>query len=65
VIESPATFYVWAKVGDDELPFVQKALDADIVVTPGRGFGTEGTGYIRLALTQSLERIKMAMQRLG
>ena len=65
MIESPATVYVWAKVGEDELPFVQKALDVDVVVTPGRGFGKEGTGYIRLALTQSLERIKLAMQRLG
>lgn len=65
VIESPATFYVWAKVGEDELPFVQRALDHDVVVTPGRGFGQEGVGYIRLALTQSLDRIKLAMQRLG
>lgn len=65
VTHSAATFYVWARVGDDELPFVQRALDQDIVVTPGRGFGKEGVGYIRLALTQPLDRIKLAMQRLG
>ncbi|MCL4306335.1 aminotransferase class I/II-fold pyridoxal phosphate-dependent enzyme [bacterium] len=65
VIESPATFYVWARVGDDELPFVQRALEHDVVVTPGRGFGQEGTGYIRLALTQPLDRIKLAMKRLA
>ena len=65
VTYSAATFYVWAKVGDDELPFVQRALDQDIVVTPGRGFGKEGVGYIRLALTQPLDRIMLAMHRLG
>ncbi len=65
VIQSPATFYVWARVGDDELPFVQRALEHDVVVTPGRGFGREGIGYIRLALTQPLDRIKLAMQRMA
>jgi len=35
------------------------------VVTPGRGFGPEGVGYIRLALTQPLERIQEAMGRLA
>lgn len=65
VTKSPATFYVWARVGADEMPFVERALEHDVVVTPGRGFGPEGVGYIRLALTQSLERIKEAMKRLG
>lgn len=65
VTKSPATFYVWAKVGADEMPFVQRALDCDIVITPGRGFGPEGVGYIRLALTQPLARIKEAVERLG
>ncbi|MCC6475515.1 aminotransferase class I/II-fold pyridoxal phosphate-dependent enzyme [bacterium] len=65
VVESPATFYVWARVGDDEMSFVQKCLDHDVVVTPGRGFGAEGRGYIRLALTQSLDRIKLAMSRIA
>lgn len=64
VSKSPATFYVWARVGEDEIPFVDRALANDIVVTPGRGFGPEGVGYIRLALTQSLERIKEAVERL-
>jgi LL-diaminopimelate aminotransferase len=64
VTHSPATFYVWARVGDNELPFVERALAQDIVVTPGRGFGPEGIGYIRLALTQPLHRIQEAMARL-
>jgi LL-diaminopimelate aminotransferase len=64
VTHSPATFYVWARVGDNELPFVERALDHDVVFTPGRGFGPEGIGYIRLALTQPLHRIQEALARL-
>jgi LL-diaminopimelate aminotransferase len=64
VLSSPATFYVWAHIGDDELPFVERALQCDVVVTPGRGFGPEGVGYIRLALTQPLPRIEEAVNRL-
>ncbi|MFZ5434228.1 MAG: aminotransferase class I/II-fold pyridoxal phosphate-dependent enzyme [Calditrichota bacterium] len=64
VTRSPATFYVWARVGENELPFVKRALDRDVVITPGRGFGPEGIGYIRLALTQPLTRIQEALDRL-
>ena len=64
VTKSAATFYVWVRVGDDEMPFVERALDRDVVVTPGRGFGEESKGYIRLALTQPLPRIEEALQRL-
>jgi len=64
VTMSPATFYVWARVGDDEMKFVEHCLDRDVVVTPGSGFGSEGKGYIRLALTQPLNRIQEAMKRI-
>jgi LL-diaminopimelate aminotransferase len=65
VTHSEATFYVWVRVGEDEMPFVERALENDVVVTPGRGFGEEGRGYIRLALTQPLPRIEEALQRLA
>jgi LL-diaminopimelate aminotransferase len=65
VTHSSATFYVWARVGEDELPFVERAMERNVVVTPGRGFGPEGVGYIRLALTQPLERLREAMERLA
>ncbi|MBU0509186.1 aminotransferase class I/II-fold pyridoxal phosphate-dependent enzyme, partial [bacterium] len=64
VTKSPATFYVWARVGEDELAFVERALERDVVVTPGRGFGEEGIGYIRLALTQPIHRIEEALNRI-
>jgi len=37
---------------------------ANIVVTPGVGFGKYGEGYIRMALTVSVERIQEAVERL-
>ena len=37
---------------------------ANIVVTPGVGFGKYGEGYIRMALTVSGERIQEAIERL-
>ncbi|MFH1413863.1 MAG: LL-diaminopimelate aminotransferase [Candidatus Omnitrophota bacterium] len=62
-----ATFYLWIRVADntDSIQFAQLILNkADIVVTPGVGFGKYGEGYIRMALTVSEERIKEAVGRL-
>jgi LL-diaminopimelate aminotransferase len=62
-----ATFYVWIKVPRkyDSIRFAGMILEkADIVVTPGVGFGKYGEGYIRMALTVNKERIKEALIRL-
>ncbi len=62
-----ATFYVWAPVpeGYDSMGFSKLLLeDAGIVATPGVGFGDYGEGYIRFALTQSVERINEAVERM-
>lgn len=62
-----ATFYVWAPVpeGYDSMGFSKLLLEeAGIVVTPGIGFGDYGEGYIRFALTQSVERINEAVERM-
>ncbi|MGP8337213.1 MAG: aminotransferase class I/II-fold pyridoxal phosphate-dependent enzyme, partial [Methanosarcinaceae archaeon] len=62
-----ATFYVWAPVpsGYDSMGFSKFLLeDAGIVATPGVGFGDYGEGYIRFALTQSIERINEAVERM-
>ena len=68
-VPSPrATFYVWTKLPaghKDSRAFAKLLLDkADIVVTPGVGFGASGEGYIRMALTVSKERIKEAVDRI-
>ena len=67
-IKAPkATFYVWIKIPSkvNSIKFSQLLLEkADIVATPGVGFGKYGEGYIRMALTVSKERIKEAIGRL-
>ncbi len=69
-IESPkASFYVWAKLPSkfsDSMSCAKAFLDeADIVVTPGVGFGRAGEGYVRMALTLPTERIHEAVGRLA
>ncbi len=62
-----ATFYAWIKVPQkyDSIKFAGMILKkADIVVTPGVGFGKYGEGYIRMALTVDKARIKEALNRL-
>ncbi len=67
-VELPkATFYIWVKIPKkiDSIKFAALILDkADIVVTPGLGFGKFGEGYIRMALTVPKERIAEAIVRL-
>ena len=60
-----ATFYVWVKVKGGSLDFTGMLLEkAGIVATPGVGFGEYGEGYIRFALTQPVERINEAVERM-
>ncbi|MCK5216965.1 MAG: LL-diaminopimelate aminotransferase [Methanosarcinales archaeon] len=62
-----ATFYIWAPVpkGYDSTAFSKLLLEeAGIVATPGIGFGDYGEGYIRFALTQSVDRINEAVKRM-
>ncbi|MGE5197575.1 MAG: LL-diaminopimelate aminotransferase [Deltaproteobacteria bacterium] len=62
-----ATFYVWFKIpkSTDSMKFAALLLDkAGIVATPGVGFGENGEGYIRMALTVTREKILEAVTRL-
>lgn len=63
-----ATYYVWAKLPkgfSNSMETAKVFLDkADIVVTPGNGFGEQGEGYIRMTLTVSKDRINEAVIRL-
>jgi LL-diaminopimelate aminotransferase len=64
-----ATFYIWAKIPrrfGKSMDFAKTLLDkANIVATPGVGFGQYGERYIRFALTITVERIRQAIERLG
>ena len=62
--EPLATFYVWAKCKEDSIKFVQRLLEVGVVATPGVGFGEYGEGYVRFSVTQPLERIKEACERM-
>ncbi|MCK5214709.1 MAG: LL-diaminopimelate aminotransferase [Candidatus Omnitrophica bacterium] len=69
-IPSPmATFYVWAKTPKgfkDSMETAAAFLNkADIVITPGVGFGKSGEGYVRMALTVNKNRITEAVNRLS
>jgi LL-diaminopimelate aminotransferase len=64
-----AAFYVWAKLPskyNDSMSCAKAFLEeADIVVTPGIGFGKAGEGYVRMSLTLPIDRIHQAVARLA
>lgn len=62
-----ATFYVWAPVldGYDSTSMAKALLDrADIIATPGNGFGKSGEGYVRMALTVDKRELEEAVSRI-
>jgi LL-diaminopimelate aminotransferase len=62
-----ATFYVWVPVppGYTSSELSTMLLEkAGIVTTPGIGFGRNGEGYVRMALTVSKERLAEAVERI-
>jgi LL-diaminopimelate aminotransferase len=60
-----ATFYVWVPVNGRSSDFAKMLLEkAGIVATPGIGFGAYGEGYMRFALTQPVDRINEAVERM-
>lgn len=61
-----ATFFVWAKVpgGMKSMDLTRELIAQEgLVVTPGSGFGREGEGFFRLALTLPPKQIEEAMAR--
>lgn len=65
-VHSPeASMFIWAEVPQG-FTSKQFALDliqyANVVVTPGNAFGVWGEGYVRIALVQSEERLKQALE---
>ncbi len=60
--------YIWTPIPDGytSAAFAQKLLDdADVVVTPGNGYGPGGEGYIRLSLTIPDDQIDEGLRRLA
>lgn len=63
-----ATFYVWAPIPKkftNSMEAAKAFLDkADIVATPGVGFGSCGEGYIRMTITTDKAKLLKAVERL-
>jgi LL-diaminopimelate aminotransferase len=62
-----ATFYLWARVpeGYTSQNFCFEALEqANVWMIPGSLYGQFGEGYLRIAFTHSVERLKEAIRRL-
>jgi LL-diaminopimelate aminotransferase len=60
-------FFVWGRVPDGErsMDFVARVFEATgVLLTPGTGFGDQGEGYFRVALTSSVEVIRRALEKL-
>ena len=58
--------YVWVKTPNiSSWDFFDKLLQtANVVVTPGSGFGTAGEGYFRISAFNSRENVEEAMKRI-
>jgi LL-diaminopimelate aminotransferase len=63
-----ATFYVWPQVpaGYDSAGFVAALIErAGVAAVPGSGFGEQGEGYVRFALTADIQRLQEAADRIA
>jgi alanine-synthesizing transaminase len=69
VYASDATMFVWAKIPDF---YEKKSMDfsleilktSNVAISPGIGFGSEGEGFIRIALVENKQRIRQAMKNM-
>lgn len=58
--------YIWVWVKGDSWEFFDKILNnAEVITTPGAGFGRCGEGYIRISAFNSHENVKTAMERIA
>jgi alanine-synthesizing transaminase len=71
-VEKPkAGMFVWAKIPEPwakmgSIDFSMKLLEeGGVAVSPGRGFGDEGEGYLRLAIVENSQRLRQAVREIG
>jgi alanine-synthesizing transaminase len=67
-----AGMFVWAPIPEPwrsrlgSIDFAMKLLEeAEVAVSPGRGFGEVGEGYLRLALVENEQRLRQAVRQIG
>ncbi|WP_437201435.1 aminotransferase class I/II-fold pyridoxal phosphate-dependent enzyme [Planctomicrobium sp. SH664] len=71
-VERPkAGMFVWAKIPEawahlGSIEFSMKLLEeGGVAVSPGRGFGKDGEGYLRLAIVENSQRLRQAVREIG
>lgn len=67
VAPSNGGMFVWAKYPYDLdcVTFAYKAIEqTGVVMVPGTTFGSEGEGYVRLALVQEVDQLEKAVEKL-
>jgi alanine-synthesizing transaminase len=67
-----AGMFVWTPMPEPwksqigSIDFAMKLLEeANVVVSPGRGFGESGEGFLRLALVENAHRLRQAVRQIG
>src|SRR5439155_1452812 len=67
-----AGMFVWTRYPQEwrermgSIDFAMKLLEeAEVAVSPGRGFGEAGEGYLRLALVENEQRLRQAVRQIG
>jgi len=68
LFQTDATFYIWFKVGANELSYTNKLVENHLLLTPGSGFGEGGIGWVRASVTAPDEDIDAAaeiIERIG
>jgi aspartate/methionine/tyrosine aminotransferase len=60
-------FYLWAPApkGDSWALVERLAADGGALVSAGEFYGPDGSGHIRVAVVQSIERLELVGRRLG
>jgi alanine-synthesizing transaminase len=66
------SMFVWAKInpdhfkpGEGTIDFCLRMMDeAEVALAPGRAFGENGEGYVRVALVENEHRLRQAMRNL-
>ncbi len=72
-VETPrASMFVWARVPEDRLGgkgTIDYAMDlmegANVAIAPGRAFGENGEGYMRIALVENENRLRQAIRNIS
>jgi len=72
-VEKPhASMFVWAKVpeehsrGKGSIDYAMDLMEyAEVAIAPGRAFGENGEGYMRIALVENEQRLRQAIRNIG